>query len=72
MAKKPVKKITTFRLPGELMKTLGAKAAKHHVSRSKFVELVLRNYVAKGDRELREIMETPVEAPDDRQVDLFA
>lgn len=72
MAKRPTKQIIAFRLPGDLMKTLGAKATKQHISRNKFVELILRNYLSKHDRELRDIVETPVEAPDDRQVDLFA
>jgi hypothetical protein len=72
VAKKPTKKIIAFRLPGDVMKTLGAKAAKQHVSRNKFVEIILRQYLAKTDRELAELITNLVEAPDDRQVDLFA
>lgn len=73
MAKRPNKKIIAFRLPSDLMKTLGSKAAKQHVSRNKFVELILRNYTARSDQELREIIANPPEdVTDDKQIDLFA
>jgi metal-responsive CopG/Arc/MetJ family transcriptional regulator len=73
MAKRPNKKIIAFRLPGDLMKTLGAKATKQHVSRNKLVEFILRSYLAKSEAELRHMIENPPEDMTDAgQIDLFA
>lgn len=73
MAKKPDKKIIAFRLPDDVMKTLGSKAAKQHISRNKLVELILRSHLAKTDRELAEIVKHPVEGQVDAStLNIFA
>jgi hypothetical protein len=73
MAKRPTKKIIAFRLPGDLMKTLGTKATRQHVSRNKLVEFILRDYCGRTDKDLRDLIKNPQEEErDDQTIDLFA
>lgn len=65
------KQIISFRLPPDLIKVLGQKAAKQHVSRNKLTELVLRHHFSQGDKHLSDLMEQEV-LRDDKTIDLFA
>ncbi len=74
MAPGPNTKITTMRLPKDLMKMISRRADKHQVSRSRFVEWVLRDYVSKPEGELRDIITGPRKEVVDAssKIDLFS
>lgn len=72
MAPGPNTTITTMRMPKSLMKMIDRRAAKLAISRTRFVEWVLRDYCAKSDAEIRDIVTAPAkEIPEDGQIDLF-
>lgn len=72
MATGPNTRITTMRLPKDLMSMIDRRAKKNQVSRTRMIEWVLRDYVSsKSDAELRDIViGPPKEIVHD--VDLFA
>lgn len=69
--KLPVKKLISFRLPPDVIKTLTTKAIKQHVSRNKLTELILRDHFSRGDRHLSALIEQEPDR-DDRTLDMFA
>lgn len=72
MASGPNTKITTMRLPKDLMKMLDRRAKKNQVSRTRLIEWLLRDYVAKPETELRDIVTGPrQEVVDARSIDIF-
>lgn len=72
MAPGPNTKITTMRLPKDLMQMISRRAKKNQISRSRFVEWVLRDYVNRPDGELRDIVTGPRQEVADAPVDLFS
>lgn len=72
MAPGPNTAITTMRLPNVLMKMLDRRASKLKISRTRLVEWVLRDYCAKSDAEIRDIVTAPAkELPDENRLDIF-
>lgn len=83
MAPGPNTKITTMRLPKDLMHLISRRARKNHVSRTQLVERILRDYVNRSDgelhdlitappQELREVISLPRKEVADVPVDLFS
>lgn len=74
MAPGPSTKITTMRLPKDLMKMIDRRAQKNHVSRTRMIEWILRDYLNKSDAELRDIVTGPAKeiTADENQADLFS
>lgn len=74
MAPGPNTKITTMRLPKDLMQMIARRAKKNQVSRTRMIEWILRDYVSnRSDAELRDIVTGPKqEIIDENQADLFS
>lgn len=70
----PNTKITTMRLPKDLMQMIARRAKKNQVSRTRMIEWILRDYVSnRSDAELRDIVTGPAkEITDENQADLFS
>lgn len=72
MAVGPNTMTTTMRLPRDLLKMIDRRARKNAVSRTRFIEWILRDYVAKPDGEVREIVTSPRKEITDAGCDILS